>query len=374
MTGARKKIIVLGSFAESLINFRRDLIIELVNRGYQVVAVAPDMDEKTENALSQLGVSAKRIAFSRTGMNPISDLRGIIGLRKFFKAEAPHAVISYTAKPVIYGTLAARLAGIKHIGGMITGLGFAFTTGPGIKRKIARLVVSLLYRVALPQASHVVFQNEDDCQLFTQRRFVRPQQMVTVVNGSGVNIERFDVVPLPPAPIFLMIGRFLGAKGVREFSAAAKILRAKVPGARTALVGWIDDSPDSISQLELDKWISQGMENWGRLSDVRPAIAKSSVVVLPSYREGTPRSVLEGMAMGRAIVTTDVPGCRLTVEQGINGFKVKVAAVEPLAEAMIKLAQDASLRARMGDASRQRVVQLYDSKVVAKVTADRLGL
>ncbi|WP_348641813.1 glycosyltransferase family 4 protein [Aestuariivirga litoralis] len=368
-----KKVILLGSLAESLINFRKDLILELVKRGHRVIAVAPDMEDATAARLKALGVEGKCVSFSRTGMNPFSDLKGIARLLAFLRAEKPDALIAYTAKPVIYGLLAARLCGLKHATAMITGLGFAFTPGPGIRRKLARVAASALYRLALPGASHVVFQNDDDLSLFKANGFLDETQKLTIVNGSGVNLDDFASAPLPAPPHFLMIGRLLGAKGVREYAEASKQLRAAYPEATTSLVGWLDGGPDSVAQAELDQWCKGGMNFFGKMSDVRPAIKNANVVVLPSYREGTPRSVLEGMAMGRAIITTDAPGCRGTVAEGVNGFKVAPREVAPLTQAMLKLAQDKKLRSTMGKASRQRVEALYESHAVAIATADGLG-
>ena len=355
-------------------NFRKDLIAELIARGHKVIAVAPDMDTETAARLVGLGAEARRVAFSRTGMNPLADALGVFRLWRFLKNTKPDALVAYTAKPVAYGLIAARIAGLKHACGMITGLGFAFTDGGGARRKIARFAVIPLLRLALPTAHRLVFQNDDDLAVFRQLGLLGQNQVVAIVNGSGVNIHEFEETPLPEAAVFLMIARLLGDKGTREFAAASRLLREKFPAAKTRLVGWLDSSPDSVRQEELDQWIQEGIEFLGKLGDVRPAIAGSSAVVLPSYREGTPRSVLEGMAMGRAIVTTDAPGCRLTVEQGVNGLKVPARTVAPLAEAMMKLAGDAALRQRMGKASRSRAESLYESKAVAKATADGLDL
>jgi glycosyltransferase involved in cell wall biosynthesis len=373
-TPKNNKVVVLGSLAESLINFRKDLLVELVSRGYQVVAAAPDMDPVTSAALQRLGVQSREVALSRTGMNPASDLRGFFRLISFLRRENPGALIAYTAKPVVYGLLASRFAGIAHTGAMITGLGFAFTEGPGLRRRIARFVAGALYRLAFRRATCVVFQNEDDKALFVSNGFVPVRLKPTIVNGSGVDLDAFKPTPLPERPVFLMVSRLLGAKGVREYAAAARNLREKCPEARTLLVGWIDKSPDAVSADDLKQWQIEGMEYLGKLQDVRSAIASANVVVLPSYREGTPRSVLEGMAMGRAIITTDVPGCRMTVEDGVNGYKVPARDADSLANAMIQLASNKALRETMGRQSRQRVSKLYESRSVARATADALGL
>ncbi|WP_431777431.1 glycosyltransferase [Ottowia caeni] len=197
-----------------------------------------------------------------------------------------------------------------------------------------------------------------------------------MVNGSGVDVSAFSVVPLPEARIqFLLIARLLGAKGVREYAQAAKLVRAHHPASRFVLVGFIDDNPDSISQSELDSWVADGtLEFLGQLSDVRPAIAASSVYVLPSYREGTPRTVLEAMAMGRAIITTDTPGCRETVLDGDNGYLVPVKSVDALVQAMSRFVEDPGLAARMGARSRQLAEDKYDVHKVNSVMLREMGI
>jgi glycosyltransferase involved in cell wall biosynthesis len=188
-----------------------------------------------------------------------------------------------------------------------------------------------------------------------------------VVNGSGVDVTAFAVAPLPTEPHFLLIARLLGDKGVREYAQAAQRTREIYPQARFSLVGWLDENPDSISQAELDSWVREGTLNFlGRLSDVRPALASCSVFVLPSYREGTPRTVLEAMAMGRAVITTDAPGCRETVVNGDNGFLVSVKSVAALTVAMTRFLDDPELAVRMGRRGRYLAEQKYD---VHKVNA-----
>ncbi|MDE2043367.1 MAG: glycosyltransferase family 4 protein, partial [Alphaproteobacteria bacterium] len=365
--------VLLGSLAESLANFRGPLIREMVQRDYEVVATAPDAPEGIAEAVGALGARFEQVAFSRTGMNPIADFGGMFRLLRFLRQEKPDGLIAYTAKPVIYGTLAARLSGVKRVGALVTGLGFAFTEGSGTKRRVARIFAWLLYRIMLRRASCVIFQNEDDRALFMQLKLIGQKQTSGIVNGSGVDLAQFQRTALPEEPVFLMIGRLLGDKGVREYATAAAALLRQVPGARALLVGWRDTSPDAVSAEELETWQSNGIEYLGRLADVRPALAAASVVVLPSYREGTPRSVLEGMAMGRAIITTDAPGCRNTVAHGINGFKVPPRNAQALEMAMLTLARDARLRSTMGAASCEMAERLFEAGAVAKATLDSFG-
>ena len=225
----------------------------------------------------------------------------------------------------------------------------------------------------------VFFQNSDDEQLFRQLNILTPMQNSAIVNGSGVNTKTFAQVPLPAvnghAVNFLFIARLLNDKGVQEYAAAARIIKAKYPEAIFHIVGYLDSNPSSISQAELDSWIEDGtIQYWGRLSDVRPAIEAAHVFVLPSYREGTPRTVLESMSMGRAIITTNAPGCRQTVEVNRNGFLVEVKAVEGLADAMEKFITQPALIQTMGQASREIAETKYDVEIVNQFMFDKMNL
>jgi glycosyltransferase involved in cell wall biosynthesis len=297
---------------------------------------------------------------------------------RLMRQIAPSMVLGYTVKPVIYGILAARLAGVPQRFALITGLGYAFQER-GSQRSLQTLVQGL-YGLALAQAERVFFQNPDDLALFQARGILRPHTKVTIVNGSGVDLASFTATPFPKniahgAIRFLFIGRFLGDKGVREYVQAARVLQRTHPQARCALVGWIDSNPDAIEQAELDGWVADGCIDFlGRLADVRPAIEACSVFVLPSYREGTPRAVLEAMAMGRAIITTDAPGCRETVVNGDNGFLVPVQDAEALAKAMIRFIDEPALQAHMGARSRQIAEEKYDVQKVNAVILAGMGV
>ena len=219
------------------------------------------------------------------------------------------------------------------------------------------------------------FQNPDDEALFREFQLLPETVPSTVVNGSGVDVAEYSVAPLPDKPCFLLIARLLGDKGVREYAQAAQLVKAVYPEAVFRLVGWIDDNPDAITQRELDQWVGSGLlEFLGRLDDVRPAISDCSVYVLPSYREGTPRTVLEAMAMGRAVITTDAPGCRETVVDGDNGFLVPVKDVNALADAMIKMVATSGLAASMGERSRRIAEEKYDVHKVNAAMLEGMGI
>lgn len=374
------KILLIAGLADSLINFRGPLIEALQAKGLVVHVAAPDLpqDSPLYLELEAMGLTVHEVPMVRTGTNPLADLRTAWALWCLMRRIKPGMVLGYTIKPVIYGTLAAWLARVPQRFALITGLGYAFQGGE--QRSRLQALVQRLYALALARAQRVFFQNPDDLALFQARGIVQPHTPVCVVNGSGVDVASFGVRPLPAAALagavrFLFIGRLLGDKGVREYAQAARLLKRSHPQVQCALVGWIDSNPNAITQAELDGWVADGsIEFLGRLSDVRPAIAACSVYVLPSYREGTPRTVLEAMAMGRAIVTTDAPGCRETVVHGENGFLVPVQDAEALAGAMRRFVEQPALQVRMGARSRQMAEDKYDVHKVNAVMLAGMGL
>jgi glycosyltransferase involved in cell wall biosynthesis len=370
----RLRIVVLGSKADSLVRFRGHLLKSLVDMGHEVYACAPDENETISKRLMALGVRYRKIILERTGVNPFADLRTIINLYREFRRISPDIFLGYTIKPVIYGSIAAKLSGIDHIHSMITGLGYAFSE-TGRRSRIVGALVRGLYKLILSYNECVFFQNPDDRQLFVDRRLVHESQ-VRLINGSGVDISEFSPKPFPQQVSFLLIARLIRDKGIVEFVSAAKILKARHPKARVRLVGVFDKNPSAISRDEVDQWVSAGyIEFLGYLDDVRPAIADSSVFVLPTfYREGTPRTVLEAMAMGRPIVTTDAPGCRETVEEGKNGFLVPVHNIDSLVNAMEKFLVQPDLVYKFGKVSRQIALVKYDVRNVTRDIIDGIGV
>lgn len=371
----RPAVVLIGGFGESLVAFRGDLIEALRARGASVLVLVPGVPADAQEWLSQRGVRYLDLPLARTGTNPLADLRYCAWLHERLREEAPDMVLAYTIKPVVYGMLAAALAGVPQRYALITGLGYAFIGGGG-RRALLGSIAKGLYAVALRQASKVIFQNPDDRDLFRRTRLVPRMARVHIVNGSGIDTRRFTPAPLPAGQVvFLMIARLLGDKGVREYAEAARELKKRYPNFVARLVGWIDSNPDAIAQAELDGWIADGsVEFLGKLSDVRPAIADCSVYVLPSYREGTPRTVLEAMAMGRAVITTDAPGCRETVIDGDNGFLVEVRSVKALARAMEKVILEPALAAQMGQRSRLLAERKYDVRKVNDDLLEAMGI
>ena len=336
---------------------------------------APDLPlgSPLRQRLESLGLQVHDIPLRRNGTNPLTDLVLVWHLLLLIRRIKPHSILGYTVKPVIYGTLAAWLAGVPRRFALVTGLGYAFTQG---RNGLLTHLIRRLYAFALNRAQKVFFQNPDDQALFCELGIINADIPSIVVNGSGVDVAAYAVKPLlSGTPRFLLIARLLGDKGVREYAEAAARVQAHYPQARFDLVGWIDSNPDAISQGELDGWVTQGHIRFlGKMIDVRPAIADCSVYVLPSYREGTPRTVLEAMAMGRAIITTDAPGCRETVVDGDNGFLVPVKSIDALEQAMLKFIHDPALAACMGQRARQVAEEKYDVHKVNAVMLREMGI
>ncbi|WP_340600814.1 glycosyltransferase family 4 protein [Acinetobacter sp. HZNU-JH01] len=377
------KFLIVASYLPSVLNFRGKLLEAIAKQGIDVHIVCPDFTLFPEEArqLKQLGYSLHEIPMQRTGTNPVADFKTLVAMYVLMKKIKPDYVLSYTIKPVIYGTLAAWLAKVPHRFALITGLGYAFQNVESGKRSIFQKLVHGLYARALKHTEKVFFQNPDDLKLFHDMHLLNVNKPSVVVNGSGVNVQDFTVVEPPKSNSgqikisFLLIARLLVDKGVREFAEAAKQIKQIYPETEFHLVGWIDENPTAITQQELDEWIADGrLKYWGKLSDVRPAIEVSSVYVLPSYREGTPRTVLEAMAMGRAIITTNAPGCKETVIHGDNGYLVEVRSVQSLLEAMKILIDSPELIAKMGKRSREIALNKYDVDAVNKHMLTEMGL
>ncbi|HRM30307.1 MAG TPA: glycosyltransferase family 4 protein [Acinetobacter johnsonii] len=376
--------LLISSFLPSVLNFRGKLLEAINQQGLEIHIIAPDLALfKTEQQkLEALGYYVHEIPMQRTGTNPVADLKTLRATYNLMKKIKPDYVLSYTIKPVIYGTLAAWLAKVPHRFALITGLGYAFqNVEHGSKRSFFQKIVHGLYQQALSHSHKVFFQNPDDLKLFQDLTLVQPNLPTVVVNGSGVNVTDFNVLPFPVNTqnksklSFLLIARLLGDKGVREYAEAAKLIKQQHPEVEFHLVGWIDANPSAIRQQELDQWVASNiLKYWGKLTDVRPAIAESSVYVLPSYREGTPRTVLEAMAMGRAIITTDAPGCRETVIQGENGFLVEVKSVNSLMNAMQEFINNPALIEQMGQRSREIALNKYDVHQVNRHMMQEMGL
>ena len=368
------KIFIVASYADSIYRFRGPLIQAMIDRGWDVVVAAPGLDGAGEfgRFFESKGIRIYSIPLQRTGTNPLRDMASLLCLYRILVREKPDVLFAYTVKPVVYGVLAAVLAGVKRRYALITGLGYAFTDD---RKGVVPNIVKFLYRLSFSFSTKVFFQNPDDEALFRNIDLLPVNIPSVVVDGSGIDISQFQVAPLPDKHHFLLIARLLGDKGIREYVAAAKIVKVLHPESVFSLVGWIDENPDAIPQDELDNWIAQGdIEYLGKLADVRPAIQSASVYVLPSYREGTPRTVLEAMAMGRPIITTDAPGCRETVLDGVNGYLVPVKSVDGLVNAMLRFIDRPESVQIMGGKSRSIAEVRYDVNKVNEKMLNEMGI
>jgi glycosyltransferase involved in cell wall biosynthesis len=366
---APRPIVLAANSSWNIVNFRGSLIRALEHAGYRPIVIAPH-DAEAEPRMAAIGVERFALPIDRSGLNPLTDFRLLLAYCGLLKRLRPAAFLGFTIKPNIYGCLAAGSLGIPAIPN-VSGLGTAFIrSGP------LQLLVTNLYRAAFRKAAVVLFQNADDCRLFVDRGIVRPEK-TRVVPGSGIDLDRFSPVPQPTGPtIFLLVSRLLGDKGVREYVEAARLLRERLPEARFQLLGPIDEgNRTAIRRDEVSRWVTEGLvEYLGSKDDVRPHIASASAIVLPSYREGLPRSLLEGAAMARPLIATDVPGCREVVEDGVNGFLCAARDPASLAGAMAKLAGlPASERQAMGLASRRKVQERFNETVVIRAYLDELS-
>ena len=335
-----KHVLIFASYGPSLINFRLHLIKKLISGGYKVSVAAPKdkFSNNLQKKLKDLGVDIYIFKIYRQSLNIFKDFISLLEIYRILANLKPNVVISYTAKAVIYSGLIIKFFKKINYYPLVTGLGYAFSKSNSIKQKILKFLIIKLYTQALKSSDKIIFQNKDDQALFLKLKVFKKKNLSGVVNGSGVDLNLYPLTNLPSKPIFLMVARLLVNKGVREFFEAAKIVRLRFPNAKFQLAGGLDQNPVGISSKELNLWINQGnIEYLGELKSVQSILQSSKFFVLPSYREGTPRSILEALSTGRPIITTDSPGCRETVIHGKNGLLVPARNATALAKAMIKL-------------------------------------
>jgi len=378
---SKNKIIIIGTEAWSLIHFRGHLIESLKNKNCDVITVSKSisegvLSESLREEFDKNKIKHIPISFKRGSISPIADIKCFLNLYKLMVRERPDLVLAYTIKPVIWGGLAARLTRTKFYG-LITGLGFTFQ-GKSFKRKVIRAFSKFLYREALRKAVYVFFQNIENMNVFISNGIAKRSKSY-IVNGSGVDLDYFAYAPIPNLNekiTFLCIARILGEKGIREYAVAANIVSQARPGSKFQLLGQIDDdSPDAINIDEINSWSNNSFFQYlGETNDVRPFIKKSNVFVLPSYHEGIPRSVIEAMSMGRPIITTTAPGCKETVYNNVNGFKVPIADSNSLAEKMIWFIDNPHKIIDMGLESRKMAESLFDVKKINQDIIDKLSL
>ena len=367
------KILFTANTGWYLYNFRLPLARFLRDRDVDVVMVSPR--DAYVPRMEAEGFRCVELKLDRRSINPFRELLVVMRLARIYGDERPAAVHHFTAKCVLYGTLAAKLSGVRAVVNSLTGLGHVFM-GTGWKARVLRPIVTWFYRnVLTARRVRVVFQNPDDLRTFTDSRLVVPDRTI-LIRGSGVNLERF--APRPgepegvPAPVVLFAARLTREKGVYELVEAARILKAKGVKATFQLAGSPDPgNPSSIQESVLARWRREGaVDLLGHVEAVDDLMAEATLVVLPTYREGVPRTLLEAAAMGKPIVATDVPGCREAVIHGVNGLLVPARDPQALADAIERLLRDADLRARMGRAGRQKMVLEFDDQEVARRTAN----
>jgi glycosyltransferase involved in cell wall biosynthesis len=361
------RITLVCNTAWAIYTYRQGLIRELVLRGVEVTVLAPR--DRTFELLGAMGCNCIDLPVASKGTDPRHDLRTLWALYRRYRAIRPHIVFHYTIKPNIYGSIAAKLAGVDSVA-VTTGLGYVF-----IQQSRAAQVAKKLYRFAFRFPREVWFLNRDDQAAFVDQKLLVHPERARLLHGEGVDLEQFAFTPLTDKPHFdfVLIGRLLWDKGVAEYVEAARRLRARYPHARFRLLGPVGvDNPSAISRAEVAAWEQEGViEYLGEAHDVRPFIAASDCVVLPSYREGVPRTLMEASAMGRPIVATDVPGCREVVAEGVNGLLCEVRNADSLAERLAQmLDMSGEARRAMGERGRQKVAAEFDERVVIEKYKD----
>jgi glycosyltransferase involved in cell wall biosynthesis len=364
---------VLSSYAPTLFFFREDMMNAMINNGHEVIAAAPESEEEWGQKFKDRNIKYVSIkGIERTGTNPLKDILGFFSIHKAIKREKPDKIFAYQAKTIIYGCIASKLSGIKDIYALMGGLGSVFRNKDG--KGLARDILKIEYKVAFNCCRKVFFQNSDDSNEIVSAGLIKDKNIV-MINGSGVNLNKFTKKPMPSNPIFLFVGRIIKDKGIIEYTEAAKEVKEKYPEARIQIVGYFDTNPTAIKEEEIYQLVEDGIiEYLGPTDDVRPFLEKCSVYVLPSYHEGTPKSVLEAMATGRPIITTDAPGCRETVIDGTNGFLVPVKNAVSLAEKMIWMIEHKEESAKMGQESLRICKDKFDVNKVNKVILETMNL
>ena len=361
-------VAILSSQAFSLVNFRGSLIQALSSKGVKVYVLAPEIDAGLKAQLEALGAIPVDIDLQRTGMNPWRDTFDALRLSRKLKILQPDVTLGYFIKPVIFGTLAAWLAGVPHRVALIEGLGYVFTeteSATPFARRVLRRVVGALYRLALSKAHRVIFLNPDDSAEFASLGLVQGGK-VEQLDGIGVDLTSWCQTSVPVSPItFLLVARLLREKGVVEYVDAAREIKREFPGVRFVLLGGTDTNPGALSTDAINRWVVDGLIEWpGHVANVQDWVNESSVFVLPSYREGLPRSTQEAMAAGRPVITTDVPGCRETVVEGANGFLIPPRDVSALVKAMRRFIIEPAMIAVMGQESRRMAEARFDVREV----------
>ncbi|RTI12727.1 glycosyltransferase family 1 protein [Thermus scotoductus] len=366
---------IVVPYAAAVPLFRKPLLKLLSEKGFYFRVLAPDWTPELKQGLKSIGEIGE-YPMNRTGISPIQDLGTILTLLRTFVFHRPDVVLTFQPKPNVYGIIAAAMAGVPRRFAVVEGLGFAFTPGEeSLKKRVVRAVLKVLYRLSFSLAHKVFFLNPDDLNEFVSQGLVRKEKAV-LLGGIGVPLEEWPPAPPHLEPVtFTLIARLLREKGVREFAEAARRIKGNYPEVRFLLIGPLDTNPGAIRESEVRSWVEEGLLEWVPWTeDVRPYLRQTSVYVLPSYREGVPRSTQEAMAMARPVITTDAPGCRETVVPGVNGFLVPPRDAQALAEAMERFICEPDLIVRMGQESRRLAEERFDARKVNERFLKELGI
>lgn len=371
---------MVGTVASSFYGFRADLICTLLKKGHQVYAFTSEYTAEDLIKIEKLGATPITYTLNRGGLNPLADIVATYRLSKKIKEINPDLVFSYFSKPVIFGTLAAKLAQVPRVIGMLEGLGYTFTEQPeGLSKKtqLIKKIQVFLYKIALPQLDQLIFLNPDDPKDLLGKYAINVKN-VEVLGGIGLNLDQYKYsINYSNNISFIFIARLLAEKGIHDYIKAAKIVKAQYPDTKFTVLGAIDKlALGSLKEEELEGLVKTNIIEYpGYVNNVADWIKKANVFVLPSYyREGVPRSTQEAMAIGRAIITTDVPGCRETVEDGVNGFLVPKWNPEALAEKMIYFIEHPEQTQVMGAESYKIAVEKFDAEKVNQRLVNILGL
>lgn len=374
-----KVALISQNASPGLLIFRKDFIEYLVNQGCEVYAFAIDYKTESRSVVKAMGAIPVDYSLSKTGMNPFVDLRDTWRLSRQLKCIAPDVVLGFFVKPSIYGALAAWLAGVPRYIAMLEGLGYIHTPskhGLSFKKRLLQRVHGLLCTIGYAFANKVLFLNQDDPKDLSRVAFLN-QKKLHVLGPIGLNLQAYPYSePNLTKPVrFIFIARLLAEKGIFEYLASARIVKQHYPSAEFVVLGGLDpDNPAALTKKQLDEVIKEDLIIYpGHVNNVNEWIANSHVFVLPSYREGIPRSTQEAMAIGRSVVTTDVPGCRETVVDGVNGFLVPPWNAEVLAEKMMYFIENTSEIKRMGDESYRMAVERYDVQNINPILESIIG-
>lgn len=376
------KIVIIGTVSSSIYGFRSDMIKQLIAEHHEVYTFFSEHSSQDFDLIRELGAIPIHYDIARGGLNPLSDLKATLELLLKIKRINPDIVFSFASKAVIFGAIAAKLSQVPNIYGMLEGLGHTFTPQPKnsihFKSKVVKLIQISLYKLSLPLLDTVIFLNPDDPKDLLEAYDIKVKK-IEILGGIGVNLQQYiyQAPNVNPDNIkFLFIGRLLREKGIYEFVNAAKIVKDKYPNVEFTILGAIDNSNlGALSQVELDELIATGIINYpGYVDNIQDWIAKSDIFVLPSYREGIPRSTQEAMAIGRAVITTDVPGCRETVVNGVNGFLIEKWNPEALAEKMIYFIENPEQIAIMGNESYKIAQEKFDAEKVNQRLLKMIGI